>query len=157
MAYNQYNQLRFQLEIAALQRNTVFKFNINWILETKAIPLLRHCNTGTMVSHCPLPQEKNFPTCPIHVVQKITGLTCAENRKILGLKIWYSVLAPFGGAEKKLNMGAQQSSHPLQSLQNIFENCTAYFGEHKCWYCLPFLALPLLRTWQFWAENAPHR
>jgi len=41
-------------------------------------------------------------------------------------KIWYSVVAPTGSAEKNLNMSAQLQIIPYKSSQNIFLNCMAY-------------------------------
>ena len=59
---------------------------INAKLETKAMTTSSQCNTGRMCVTLPIITRENTPLA-IHVVQKIAIInTCAENRKIRGLK-----------------------------------------------------------------------
>ena len=54
-------------------------------LETKAMPLLRQCNTGRTCFPLPITTtEKNFPSYTRY--SENHNNTCAENRKIRGLK-----------------------------------------------------------------------
>ena len=54
-------------------------------LETKAMTTSSHCDTGRMVVTLRIIIRENT-SLAIHVVQKIYNNTCAENRKIRGLK-----------------------------------------------------------------------
>jgi len=69
------------------------------VLETKAIPLLRHCNTSLHIT------TREHTSLPIHVFQKIT-IICAQKIR-LHFKIWYCVVAPSGGGQENLNRCAK--------------------------------------------------
>ena len=51
-------------------------------LETKAMPLLRHCNTGRICVTLPIiTTEKNLACLSIHVAQKITVIRAQKSGK----------------------------------------------------------------------------
>ena len=84
-----------------------------WKLETKAMPLLSQCNTGRTCSHCPLPQEKNFPSY-LYMLLRKSQLYVRRKSENPQFEILYSVVAASGGAEKNLNMGAQLQIIPYE-------------------------------------------
>ena len=71
-----------------------------------------HCNTGRTCLSLPIATRENTYLA-VHVGQKIT-ITRRRKSENSRFEIWYSVVAPSGGAEKKLNMGAQLQIIPYK-------------------------------------------
>jgi len=89
---------------------------------------------------------------PIHVAQKITVIYVRRKSENRRFEIWYSVVAPFGGAEKNLNMGTHTTAQPqiIPYKKHLFLKLHGLIDFR----CTQTLALPCafgttVTSWQF--------